>query len=64
MSAVHVVIMGCGRVGSTLANVLDEAGHSVAVVDQDEAAFRKLPSTFGGTTVTGVGFDRDRKSVV
>ena len=59
MSAVHVVIMGCGRVGSTLANVLDEAGHSVAVVDQDEAAFRKLPSTFGGTTVTGVGFDRD-----
>ena len=59
MSAVHVVIMGCGRVGGTLAHVLDEAGHSVAVIDQDPAAFRKLGADFGGTTITGVGFDRD-----
>lgn len=59
LPAVHVVIMGCGRVGSTLAHVLDERGHSVSVVDQDPSAFRKLGSAFGGTTVTGVGFDRD-----
>ncbi len=56
----HVVIMGCGRVGSSLAQELDARGHSVAIVDQDPAAFRKLPSTFGGRTIAGVGFDRDR----
>ncbi len=56
----HVVIMGCGRVGSSLAQELDARGHSVAIIDQDPVAFRKLPSTFGGRTVAGVGFDRDR----
>jgi len=57
---VHVVIMGCGRVGSALAHTLDEAGHSVAVIDQETSSFRKLHSTFSGTTITGIGFDRDR----
>jgi trk system potassium uptake protein TrkA len=52
--------MGCGRVGSALAEKLDHAGHSVAVIDQDATAFRKLSSSFAGRTVTGVGFDRDR----
>lgn len=56
----HVVIMGCGRVGSTLAQELDARGHSIAIIDQDPTSFRKLPSTFGGRTVAGVGFDRDR----
>jgi trk system potassium uptake protein TrkA len=56
---VHVVIMGCGRLGSTLAHNLEERGHSVAVIDQNPDAFRRLGSDFGGTTVTGVGFDRD-----
>jgi len=51
--------MGCGRVGSALATTLDEAGHSVAVVDQDSASFSKLPPGFRGTTVQGIGFDRD-----
>ncbi|MFZ0323872.1 MAG: TrkA family potassium uptake protein [Actinomycetes bacterium] len=55
----HVVIMGCGRVGSSLAHVLDEAGHSVSVIDQDPASFRKLGASFSGRTVTGVGFDKD-----
>ncbi|MDY7086709.1 MAG: TrkA family potassium uptake protein [Actinomycetota bacterium] len=55
----HVVIMGCGRLGSTLAHNLEERGHSVAVIDQNSDAFRRLASDFGGTTVTGVGFDRD-----
>lgn len=55
----HIVILGCGRVGSLLADRLDEAGHSVAVVDQDTEAFRRLGSHFRGTTVTGVGFDRE-----
>jgi trk system potassium uptake protein len=56
---VHIVIMGCGRVGSSIAHTLEAQGHSVAVIDQDPEAFRKLRSGFKGTKVTGVGFDRD-----
>jgi trk system potassium uptake protein TrkA len=56
---VHVVIMGCGRVGSTLAHTLEARGHSVAVIDQNSDAFRRLGPDFAGTTVTGVGFDDD-----
>jgi trk system potassium uptake protein TrkA len=51
--------MGCGRLGSTLAQKLDGRGHSVAVIDQNADAFRRLPAEFGGATVTGIGFDRD-----
>jgi trk system potassium uptake protein TrkA len=51
--------MGCGRVGSTIAHGLEAAGHSVAVVDQDAGAFRRLGPDFRGRQVTGVGFDRD-----
>ncbi len=55
----HIVIMGCGRVGSTLAHILEEQGHSVAIIDQDREAFRKLRSGFRGKRITGVGFDQD-----
>ncbi len=55
----HVVVMGCGRVGSMLALHLEEAGHTTAVIDQDANAFRRLGDTFAGTTVAGVGFDQD-----
>jgi len=51
--------MGCGRVGSTLARSLEKLGHTVAVIDRDPVAFRRLGSAFAGTTVTGIGFDRD-----
>jgi trk system potassium uptake protein TrkA len=56
---VHIVIMGCGRVGSTLAHSLEALGHSVAVIDQDADAFRRLGADFAGLTVTGIGFDRE-----
>ena len=55
----HVVIMGCGRVGSTLAHSLEDLGHTVAVIDQDPGAFRRLSPHFAGRRVTGTGFDRD-----
>jgi trk system potassium uptake protein TrkA len=55
---VHIVIMGCGRVGSTLAHGLENRGHSVAVIDQNAEAFRRLPADFRGHTVAGVGFDQ------
>ncbi|GHJ49637.1 potassium transporter TrkA [Catellatospora sp. TT07R-123] len=51
--------MGCGRVGSTLAHSLEARGHSVSIIDQDADAFRRLSPDFAGTTVTGVGFDRE-----
>jgi len=56
---VHIVIMGCGRVGSTLAHILEDLGHGVAVIDQDPEAFRKLHSGFKGAKITGIGFDRN-----
>jgi trk system potassium uptake protein TrkA len=56
---VHVVIMGCGRVGSTLAQALESRGCSVAVIDHDADAFRRLGPDFTGVTVTGAGFDGD-----
>jgi len=57
---VHVVVVGCGRVGSGLAGALEATGHTVAVIDRQERAFRRLQEGFGGKTVVGVGFDRDR----
>lgn len=59
VSAVHFVIMGCGRVGATLARSLQHRGHSVAVIDQNPEAFRRLGAGFEGTTIEGVGFDRE-----
>jgi len=51
--------MGCGRVGSTLAVDLEKSGHTVAVIDQNREAFRRLGADFNGRTIAGVGFDRD-----
>jgi len=56
---VHVVIMGCGRVGSTLARTLEKRGHTVAIIDQSADSFRRLSPNFTGRTVTGMGFDRE-----
>jgi trk system potassium uptake protein len=56
---VHVVIMGCGRVGSTLALRLEQLGHTVAIIDRDGNAFRRLSKDFQGRSVVGIGFDRE-----
>jgi trk system potassium uptake protein len=53
------VIMGCGRVGSTLARSLEKRGHTVAVIDLDVESFRRLGPDFAGKTIKGVGFDRE-----
>jgi trk system potassium uptake protein len=55
----HIIVVGCGRVGSTVARELVESGHSVCVVDRKADAFRRLGTDFGGKTLEGVGFDRD-----
>ncbi|HEX8934896.1 MAG TPA: TrkA family potassium uptake protein [Pseudonocardiaceae bacterium] len=54
----HVVIMGCGRVGAGLAVALERLGHDVAVIDQNARAFRRLGADFHGQQVRGSGFDR------
>nr|WP_091727478.1 TrkA family potassium uptake protein [Nocardioides scoriae] len=54
----HVVIMGCGRVGSTLARSLEDRNHTVSVIDSNPDAFRRLGPSFNGTKVTGYGFDQ------
>jgi trk system potassium uptake protein TrkA len=51
--------MGCGRVGSSLAQALVRVGHEVTVIDRDSSSFLRLGSDFPGEQVTGVGFDRD-----
>ncbi|GBL20870.1 trk system potassium uptake protein Trk [Acidimicrobiaceae bacterium] len=56
---VHVVIVGCGRVGSTLALELTASGHTVAVIDRKTEAFKRLGENFSGLTIAGIGFDRD-----
>lgn len=55
----NTIIVGCGRVGSTLALELSEAGHDVVIIDRDSNAFRRLGDSFAGRTITGIGFDRD-----
>ena len=54
-----VVIMGCGRVGAQLANLLDADGHSVAVLDTNSYSFRRLPPDFSGTALVGNGIDEE-----
>ena len=55
----HVVVMGCGRVGASIAQELQGSGHDVSIIDRDAAAFRRLPEDFGGIKVKGVGFDQE-----
>jgi trk system potassium uptake protein len=56
--AVHVIVVGCGRVGSGLAVLLSKEGHSVAVLDRSPRAFRRLKD-WDGPRIVGSGFDRD-----
>ena len=55
----HVIVVGCGRVGSEVALNLVAAEHDVIVIDRRAESFRRLGDDFKGTTMLGVGFDRD-----
>lgn len=55
----HVIVVGCGRVGSEVALSLADTAHDVVVIDRRLEAFRRLGDGFTGTTMVGVGFDRD-----
>jgi trk system potassium uptake protein TrkA len=56
---VKIVILGCGRVGATLATMMDRAGHQVSVIDYSNEAFRRLDSKFNGDTIVGNGVDEE-----
>lgn len=55
----NVIVVGCGRVGSQLANMLSDNGSNVCVIDKLADAFANLGRNFNGSTVQGVGFDED-----
>jgi trk system potassium uptake protein TrkA len=53
----HIIIVGCGRVGSELAKLLVSEGHDVVVIDKNAASFDRLGAAFNGLTMAGNGFD-------
>lgn len=53
----YVIIVGCGRVGAKLAELLSREGHNVVVIDKNPGAFKRLPEGFDGVTLEGSGFD-------
>ncbi len=55
----HVIVVGCGRVGRELAVDLEAGGHQVAIIDKSRSAFSRLPGRWTGQSVVGFGFDRD-----
>ena len=54
-----IVILGCGRVGATLATQMDEAGHTVSVIDSSSDAFQRLSPKFSGEKIVGNGVDEE-----
>ena len=58
MARVHVIVVGCGRVGRELAMSLERDDHTVSVIDKDGNAFHELPDNFKGKAILGFGFDR------
>ena len=55
----NIIVVGCGRVGSQLANMLSDNGSNVCVIDKNAEAFANLGRNFNGSTVQGIGFDED-----
>jgi trk system potassium uptake protein TrkA len=54
-----IIIMGCGRVGSQVSQLLVRQGHEVTVIDHDDNAYARLGQDFKGKIVHGIGFDRN-----
>jgi|TARA_B110000263_G_scaffold246493_1_gene257615 trk system potassium uptake protein TrkA len=55
----NILIMGCGRVGSSLASSFSQKGHTVIILDINSTAFQRLPADFKGTAIVGNGTDQD-----
>jgi len=59
VNLIKVVILGCGRVGSTIATTMFQEGHDVTIIDQNPDSFRRLGPDFAGTRILGNGIDED-----
>src|SRR6478609_2049904 len=59
LHGMNVVILGCGRVGSTLARLMYKDGHSVTIIDLQSEAFRRLGTKYKGQRIVGNGIDED-----
>jgi trk system potassium uptake protein TrkA len=55
----YIIIVGCGRVGAQIANMLSKEGHNVVIIDRNNHAFNRLGPNFNGITLTGVGYDEE-----
>lgn len=55
----HIIIVGCGRVGAQLAQILSLEGHNIVVIDKNPTSFKRLGTDFNGITIAGVGFDSE-----
>lgn len=55
----NVVILGCGRVGSTFARMMYKDGQNVTIIDQQNEAFRRLGTKYKGQRIVGNGIDED-----
>ncbi len=55
----HIIIIGCGRVGSQLAQILSQEGQNVVIIDKNPKSFKRLGPDFNGISITGIGFDPD-----
>jgi len=53
----HIIIVGCGRVGAQLAQILSSEGHNIVIIDKKAKSFKRLGPDFNGITITGIGFD-------
>ncbi len=53
----YTVIIGCGRLGASLANTLSNEGENVLIMDENRDSFRRLAPNFGGLSVVGNGTD-------
>lgn len=53
----NIIIIGCGRLGSTLANELSDAGHNISVIDRDSERLNVLGSGFNGLIIKGIEYD-------
>jgi trk system potassium uptake protein TrkA len=56
---VFVIIMGCGRVGARLANLLEQEGHEVTILDLSAQSFERLGADFRGVRLVGNGIDTE-----
>lgn len=59
IDAMNILIVGCGKVGASLAGILDQQRHAVSIVDRHESSFERLDDDFSGMTIAGVEIDQD-----